>query len=73
MVTNLEILAGDLDYIQTAARHLCRVGTSRRASRSLQKGRSSCSVHNGLERVKQQAVRLLRKMLLEGTVVGGEK
>lgn len=40
---------------------------------SLQKGRSSCSVHNGLERVKLQAVRLLRKMVLEGTVVGGEK
>lgn len=38
---------------------------------SLQKGRSSCSVHNGLERGKLQAVRLLRKLLLEGTVGSG--
>lgn len=67
-----QILVGNLDYIRE------QWGTFQGFEPAdghvrLQKGSLSCSVENGLERVKLEAVRLVRKILLEAAMVGGEK
>lgn len=68
-----QILVGNLDYISWEKWGTFQGFEPANGHIRLQKGWMSCSVENGLERLKLEAVRLVRKILLEVAVEGGEK
>lgn len=65
--------AENMDYMQTAARHLGEGLEKEHERPRLRKARPGYYGGNGLERAKLEAVRLVRQMFLEVEVVGGQK